>query len=188
MTIFTEKNDFMKTLVVVDLQKDFWHPQGRLSVKDADKLPACVAAAIPDYDNVIFTLDWHPLDHCSFASQGGLWPEHCVQYTEGASLPFEVLKSAQNKNVMLYFKGRNRGKEEYGAFACIGKEQLNVLQESEQIVVCGLCGDYCVGQTIRNLAALGFAEKLFVDMACTGSIDDGSTLEGIINEFNLKKI
>ena len=178
----------MKTLIVVDLQKDFWHPQGRLSVKGADVLPQRVAAALKDYDAVIFTLDWHPYAHCSFAPQGGPWPEHCVQYTEGASLPFEVLEAAQGAKVMLYFKGRNPRREEYGAFARIPGEQLEVLRASDEIVVCGLCGDYCVGQTIRNLAGLGFAGKMAVDMDCTGSIDDGSTLEAIIEEFKLRKV
>ena len=178
----------MKTLVVVDLQKDFWHPEGRLCVKGADVLPARTAAAVKNYDAVIFTLDWHPYGHCSFASRGGLWPEHCVQYTEGASLPFEVLQAAQGAKIMYFFKGRDPRREEYGAFSRISEEQLEVLKASDEIVVCGLCGDYCVGETIKRLAGLGFAGKMAVDMDCTGSIDDGSVLEGIIKEFKLRKI
>ena len=178
----------MRTLIVVDLQKDFWDPEGRLSVKGAEGLPSRVAAAVKNYDSVMFTLDWHPLGHCSFASEGGPWPEHCVQYTEGASLPFEVLESAKGLKVMYYFKGRNPRREEYGAFGRIKREQMEVLRQSDEITVCGLCGDYCVGETVRNLVRQGFGDKLSVDMACTGSIDDGSTIEAIIKEFKLRKI
>ena len=175
----------MNTLIVVDLQKDFYAPCGRLSVKGADVLPGRIAAALKNYDAVIFTLDWHPLGHCSFVPQGGPWPEHCVRYSEGASLPFEVLKAAEGLKVMYYFKGQNPSEEEYGAFSEIPEDQLEILKASDRIVVCGLCGDYCVGQTVKNLAGLGFAGKLSVDLACTGSIDDGSTIASIIKELDL---
>ena len=176
----------MKTYVVVDLQKDFYHPEGRLSVAGADVMPGRVAEAIKDCDAVIFTLDWHPYAHCSFAAQGGPWPAHCVQYTDGASLPFEVIEAAQGKKVLYYFKGQDPGQEEYGAFADITDEQKAVFDNSSEIVVCGLCGDYCVGQTIRRLVELGYGDKITVDMACTGSIDDGSSLQATIGEFNLR--
>ena len=180
----------MKTLVVVDLQKDFYAPDGRLSVNGADVLPAKVAAAVADYDAVIFTLDWHPFNHCSFAPQGGPWPEHCVRFTDGASLPFEVVSAAYAAGckVMYYFKGQDPGTEEYGAFLNTPEEQLAVLEASSQIVVCGLCGDSCVGESAKNLVALGFGDKLAADLSLTGSIDDGSTFRGIVSEYNLKTI
>ena len=183
---FSKRN--MTTRIIVDLQRDFYAADGRLSVKGAEVIPARTAKAVQDCDAVIFTLDWHPADHCSFTAQEGPWPEHCVAYTDGASLPFELMKAVQGKKVMYYFKGCNPAEEEYGAFAAITKEQREVLDASEKIVVSGLCGDYCVGQTIRNLVALGYGKRICVDMACTGSIDDGSTLEGIIAEFGLGKI
>ena len=34
---------------------------------------------------VVYTQDWHPADHTSFKEQGGIWPVHCVQGTEGAA-------------------------------------------------------------------------------------------------------
>ena len=39
-----------------------------------------------DYDLVVATRDWHPPDHGSFTEQGGIWPVHCVQDTDGAEL------------------------------------------------------------------------------------------------------
>ena len=176
----------MKTLVAVDLQKDFYAPDGRLSVSGADALPAKVAEALKGYDAVIFTLDWHPLDHCSFAPQGGPWPVHCVAYSDGAALPTELLAAAGGLRTMLYLKGRSPELEEYGAFNELPVEMKELLDESDEIVVCGLCGDYCVGESVKRLIELGYGGKLGVDLSLTGSIDDGSVIRGIIRDYNLK--
>lgn len=177
----------MKTIVVVDLQKDFYDPQGALYVTGSEKFPARIAGMIPSYDNVFFTLDWHPLNHCSFKKNGGIWPEHCLKYSWGASLPDEVLDSVDiaKQHVSYYHKGDRSYEEEYAAFNAITDNQLKLLRDSDSIDICGLCGDYCVGLTIRRLVELGFRDKIHVVKDCIGSIDDGSTLEGIIGEFNL---
>ena len=178
----------MKTLVVVDLQKDFYDPKGSLYVSGAEAFPSRIAALIPGYDNVYFTLDWHPLNHCSFKQNGGIWPVHCLKYSWGASLPDEVLASIDSfrQHVSYYHKGDRSYEEEYEAYRKITDNQLRLLRNSEEIDVCGLCGDYCVGLTIKRLIELGLKDKIVVLKDCTGSIDDGSTLEGIISENNLK--
>lgn len=180
----------MKSLVIVDLQKDFYDPSGSLYVSGAEALPARVAAIAADFDCVFLTLDWHPANHCSFVANGGTWPAHCLQYSWGASLPDEVLGvlDRDRQDVFFYEKGTHAYREEYGAFNDISETELKALKGSEQIVVCGLCGDYCVGQTIKRLAELGLADKVAVDLSCTGSIDDGSALKAIIDELNLQTI
>ena len=80
-----------KILVVVDVQKDFYHPEGALYVKGGEVLPERIAKVIPQFDDVVFTLDWHPYNHCSFKENGGIWPKHCVAHSEGSSLPEEFL-------------------------------------------------------------------------------------------------
>ena len=75
-----------KVLVVVDVQRDFFDPAGALYVGGSEVLPEKIAEMAAGYDGVIFTLDWHPANHCSFAAQGGIWPSHCVAYTQGAGL------------------------------------------------------------------------------------------------------
>ena len=52
-----------KVLVVVDVQKDFYHPEGALYVKGGEVLPERIAKVIPEFDDVIFTVDWHPYNH-----------------------------------------------------------------------------------------------------------------------------
>ena len=100
-----------KILVVVDVQRDFFSPEGSLYVKGSETLPAKIAAIAPDYDLVVFTLDWHPATHCSFAAQGGPWPSNCVAYTQGAGLSDEFCEilSSKGERAMLHFKGSEEG-------------------------------------------------------------------------------
>lgn len=175
----------MTSIIIVDLQKDFYHPNGSLSVKGAEAFPAKIAKLVPEYDNVFLTLDWHPLNHCSFRQNGGPWPVHCLKYSWGASLPDEVLGviDITRQNVFYYHKGDRSYEEEYAAFNAITDNQLKALRNSERIDICGLCGDYCVGLTIKRLVELGLKEKLNVMTDCIGSIDGGTVLEGIIREL-----
>ena len=75
-------------LILVDVQHDFL-PGGSLAVADGDAVIAPLNAAIEEFTAeglpVVATRDWHPTDHISFAAQGGPWPPHCVQGTEGAA-------------------------------------------------------------------------------------------------------
>lgn len=175
----------MKTIIIVDLQKDFYDPKGSLYVQGAEELPARIAALVPGYDNVFLTLDWHPLNHCSFKQNGGIWPVHCLRYSWGASLPDEVLGAIDitRQNVHFYHKGNRSYEEEYAAFRAITDNQLKDLRKSDRIDVCGLCGDYCVGLTIKRLVELGLKDKINVLEDCTGSIDGGTVLKGIIGEL-----
>lgn len=179
-----------KTLIVVDLQKDFYDPQGSLHVPGAEALPARVASFIKEYDNVFFTLDWHPLDHCSFKQYGGIWPAHCVEYSWGASLPDEVLNALDSSRqiISFYHKGDRSYREEYAAYLNIGDNELKILRSSDRIDICGLCGDYCVGLTTKRLVELGLKDKMTLLMDCIGSLDGGTVLKGIIDECGLCNI
>lgn len=171
-------------LVVVDLQRDFFDPSGSLYVGGSEVLPEKIAAIAYDYDAVIFTLDWHPANHCSFKEQGGMWPSHCVQYTQGAGLP-DCMSSVM-KAVPFGFmeKGCDPSKEEYGAF-----ENMEGFEKTEQWVkscrhidVCGIAGDYCVKESLNSLLNYVDASQITVLTDCVRSIDDGSTLEAFITE------
>lgn len=36
--------------------------------------------------DVVYTADWHSKTNGSFKENGGIWPAHCVENTEGAAL------------------------------------------------------------------------------------------------------
>ena len=87
-------------LIVVDVQNDFC-PGGALAVPGDDEVAAIASRLGSRFANVVLTQDWHSEGHLSFASshQGKspyetidtpygpqvLWPDHCVQGTDGAA-------------------------------------------------------------------------------------------------------
>ena len=91
-----------KALLVVDIQNDFCSG-GALEVKRAGEIFPTVNKLIDEFnkngDMVATTIDWHPANHGSFASNSlgkivemgelnGIpqiwWPDHCIQGSAGA--------------------------------------------------------------------------------------------------------
>ena len=181
-----QTND-MKTLVVVDVQRDFFSPEGSLYVSGGELLPAKIAEIAGSYDAVVFTLDWHPGNHCSFAAQGGPWPVHCVAYTQGAGLADEFSPILASGKSHLFFKGMEQDKEQYGAFENLASDDpiKAIFEASAQIDVCGIAGDYCVKSSAQNVLNYAPAEKVSILTDLTVSIDDGSTLAAFIEEAGL---
>lgn len=186
-----EEMEIKNLLIVVDVQRDFFDPSGALYVPGSEVLPEKIAALVDNYDAVVFTLDWHPGNHCSFAAQGGIWPSHCVAYTQGAGLPdcFAKTLARGEKQVQIFLKGQESDKEQYGAFEELDSEGViyNWLKNSEKIDVCGIAGDYCVKESTANLLKYVPAEKISVLVDCVRSIDDGSTLDKFISDNSLSK-
>lgn len=87
-----------KVLLIVDPQIDFI--TGSLSVYGAveamDYLVNWIYINQNRLSEIVITQDWHPVNHCSFTSQGGIWPTHCVERTEGAKI-YPKLQSTINK-------------------------------------------------------------------------------------------
>ena len=171
-----------KTLVVVDVQRDFFDPAGSLYVKGGELLPAKIAAIAPQYDNIVFTLDWHPGNHCSFKARGGQWPSHCVQFTQGAGLADEFSEILAQDNVHLVVKGCDPAKEQYGAFEAVDDQLEKIFTGSTHIDICGIAGDYCVKETAADLLEIVPATKITMLQNLICSIDDGSALKAFIRE------
>ena len=198
----------MKTLVIVDLQKDFYLKSGALYVKGAEVLPSRIAKRIKEggFDNIIITLDSHPINHCSFTENGGPWPKHCLKGSDGASISDKIfnvineLESTPRPNIVIVEKGCDSDKEEYGAFMgynrfnnpfkylfsnSIEKDIYDMLQESEDIEVCGIAGDYCVLNTIKEMLKFLHSEQIYVNLNGVKSIDDGTTLDTFCTENDI---
>ena len=106
-------------LVIVDVQHDFAHPEGALFVPGAEQAVKNIADLLhdPRVTQVTFTLDWHPFDHSSFKAHGGIWPRHCVQFSQGASLHESLwVENFDRFDTHFVRKGQLRDCEEYGAF------------------------------------------------------------------------
>lgn len=157
-------------LLIIDMQNDFL-PGGQLPVNEGDEIILginSIASYFHQINNpIVFTQDWHPPDHESFASahQGKnpydsyevpgigpfLWPDHCIQGTDGAKLA-PGLAYVGVANLILQ-KGYNKHIDSYSAFFENDKVTdtgLLTYLESENIkrvFLCGLALDYCVNYT-----------------------------------------
>src|SRR5437762_13596550 len=88
----------MRTLILVDIQKDFL-PGGALAVPRGGEVVPVANRLQPAFTLVVATQDWHPTGHGSFAStlpgrKPGelaaltglpqvLWADHCAQGSAG---------------------------------------------------------------------------------------------------------
>lgn len=200
------------TLSIIDWQDDFGHPEGSLYVEGArtteDKIVEFIDKNYENISDVVPTLDWHTINHCSFKRNGGTWPDHCRQFTIGAGFSTKIMDACirHNLNVKFFFKGNIDNEEEYGAFDKVGvyaypngnlhlavNNKANnspVIFDSNNIVICGIAGDYCVKSSIENLLKFSGPFDLNISVFREGiaSIDDGTTLNNFIASHNLKEI
>ena len=90
-----------KILIVVDMQNDFCLESGSLYVKGATLALWNVEELMYKeyFDRVWFTVDWHAFFHPSFKENGGEWPVHCVQYSQGAAINDWLLTACRNNNL-----------------------------------------------------------------------------------------
>ena len=143
-----------EALIIVDFQNDFT-PGGALAVSGGDEIAQRVneLAADDRFDLVLATRDWHPGDHGSFAHQGGPWPPHCVQDTEGA----ELHPSLDRERVQVIVdKGQDPTTEGYSGFEATDLEQLLRDRGIDKVTIVGLATDYCVKNTALDALSQGF--------------------------------
>ncbi len=155
----------MKALILVDIQNDFL-PGGPLPVPEGDAIIPLVNHLQDCFDLVVATQDWHPAGHQSFASahagkkafdtiilqgmQQTLWPDHCVQGTDGAS--FSTLLN-MNKPEAIFRKGMNPEIDSYSGFYDNGHLKSTGLagylrdKNVTGVYLAGLAGDICVYST-----------------------------------------
>jgi len=158
----------MKALLIVDPQNDFM-PGGSLAVPDGDQIIPFINNHRDYYEMVVWTKDWHPEKHCSFKENGGIWPRHCVQFTQGAwyhqKLDFRAGDYVVTKGKDKKFDSYSAFKDDGGTFT--GLKELLDNKGIKEIDVCGLALEYCVKFTVMDALALGFKVNL-ITAGCRG--------------------
>jgi nicotinamidase/pyrazinamidase len=150
-------------LVIVDMQNDFL-PGGSLAVKGGFDVIAPLNRVIEIFESggltVFATRDWHPTNHCSFQSQGGPWPPHCIAGTVGAEFPQSLHLP---KNVSLISKATLPEHDAYSGFDGTELEAELHAENIHRIFVGGLSTDYCVLSTVMDARELGFQVSVMTD-------------------------
>jgi nicotinamidase/pyrazinamidase len=170
MTIRLEKED---ALLIVDVQRDFL-PGGSLAVPGGDAvvpvLNRYITLARSHGLPVFASRDWHPKNHCSFKSRGGIWPEHCVAGTPGAAFA-ENLELPPDAVVI--DKATREDADAYSAFQ--GTSLAAQLRERgvKRVLVGGLATDYCVLNTVRDALKEGFKVVLLKDAIRAVNVNPG---------------
>src|SRR4051812_14772515 len=187
----TIKPDDTAVLLVIDVQNCFL-PGGSLAVKDGEQVVPIINRIAKGFANVVLTQDWHTSGHVSFASahQGKkafetvslpygkqvLWPDHCVQGTEGASLSKDL--SIPQAGLIIR-KGFHKEVDSYSAFTeADGKTTTGLAaylkaRKVKRLFLAGLATDFCVGWSAIDARKAGF-ESYVIEDACRGIDTQGS--------------
>ena len=184
----------MKTLLIVDAQNDFMKG-GSLEVKEANKIIPVINELLNKFDLIIFTKDWHPADHKSFASQHkngklfetiklngldqSLTPDHCIQYNDGSKLHEDIDLSKIKGDFYFFKKGLDKKVDSYSGFYDSGKKHFTGLskflkeRDVHQVFITGLALDFCVKHTMIDSINEGFETILILD-GTKGTTKEGS--------------
>ena len=150
-------------LIITDIQKDFL-PGGALPIKEGDQ----IIPALNEYakifskakTKIVASRDWHPSNHISFTAQGGKWPPHCVQETDGAKLSPDLKLP---KETIIVSKATDPIKEAYSVFDGTGLGEDLRSSGVTRIFIGGLATDYCVVNSTVDARKLGFAVLVLAD-------------------------
>lgn len=182
-----------KLLLIIDPQVDFI--TGSLPVPGAKRAMDALAEFVRlnggEYVRIVVTGDRHPMRHCSFLTEGGKWPAHCVADSVGAAIWPALMDSlmAMPDKVTVLHKGENLAVEEYSILKNgVAAERIREIIEADgigQVDICGLAGDVCVADTIRDWEEAPRTARLNVLKASSPSIDGGATLDSLISKYGL---
>lgn len=171
-----------RALILVDIQKGFM-PGGPLPTKDGYGVVPVANHLAPKFEVVAATQDWHPANHVSFASNHDgraafekidaphgleqvLWPDHCVQGTEGAGFADGLdLGPVQ----AIFRKGMDPDIDSYSGFYDNGHRRKTGLGDwllgfdVTDVYLVGVATDVCVKFTALDARQLGFETYVVED-------------------------
>jgi nicotinamidase/pyrazinamidase len=170
-------------LLVIDVQNDFC-PGGALAVSDGDAVVPVINYLAERFRHVALTQDWHPPGHSSFATahpgsaafetitmpygEQTLWPDHCVQGTEGAAFHHQLVTERAELVVRKGFRGEI---DSYSAFFENDRRTptglAGYLRERglRRLFLVGLATDFCVHYSAVDARRLGF-DTVVIEPGC----------------------
>jgi len=188
------------SLFVIDVQDDFILPPpglpfddpgyiyGRFNVEDGAKmtkeLGAFIVANMNKFTKVVFSRDTHTVDHCSFGTSAGPFPNHCVANHVGSKMHDDMKLPAimKGSNVEVIFKGCAQTTDSFGAVPYSTKDaDTKKYSERRQLGKCTLDG-FTGGKYLKDIT------KNFEDYPFTGIPKYTQVDEKLCAESSAEKI
>lgn len=146
----------MRTLIVVDMQKDFVN--GALGTKEAEAIVENVKNKIKEFqkngDKIIFTRDTH-FDNYLETNEGKNLPiKHCVKDSDG----WQIVEGLEVENA-IYINKPTFGYTEWSKY-----------ELGDEIEIIGLCTDICVVSNALIIKALYPNANVTVDSKCCAGV------------------
>jgi nicotinamidase/pyrazinamidase len=158
-----------RALLIIDFQNDFTSG-GALEVPGGDEIADPVKRLAGEFDHVFATRDWHPPNHASFETEGGPWPVHCVQGTQGAEL-HPAMRDVEVDAIVDV--GVEREDEGYSGFEKSKLADLLRREGIEEVAVVGLATDYCVRASAIDACREGFDTTVVTDAIRPVEVEPG---------------
>lgn len=190
-------------LIVIDVQNDFC-PGGALAVPGGDEIVPTINNLMAGFNTVILTQDWHPRQHSSFASSHPdkgpfetttmpygpqvLWPDHCIQNTDGAAFHPGLRTDAD----LIIRKGYRSQIDSYSAFFENDQSTPTGLRGYlnergiNDLTMVGLATDFCVCFSALDAVKLGFNVR--VDLTACRAIDMDGSLNAALEKMKKDEV
>jgi nicotinamidase/pyrazinamidase len=164
-------------LLLVDVQKDFC-AGGRLAIDDGDLvvpvLNRWMGYAREKRIPIYASRDWHPVGHISFKEQGGRWPPHCIQDSEGAEFHANL---TLGPDVVIITKGVRFDQDQNSVFDQTGFAEQLRRDKVKRLWIGGLALDVCVKASVLDALEEGF--EVFVLKEATRPVTSQSGREAV---------
>jgi len=188
-------------LIVVDYQNDFVEG-GNFPINGGKSILPKINELVDQFELVIYTKDWHPANHKSFASNHEgkkifdiielngedqkLWPNHCIQGTPGSDF---VPGLKMHRKMYIFKKGLDSEIDNYSAFYDNQRKNSTELADFlrmlgiETVFICGLATDYCVKNTALDAKREKF-EAVIIEDACA-AMDPNFNIYDLCYEYEI---
>ncbi|RKX55691.1 MAG: cysteine hydrolase [Thermotoga sp.] len=135
----------MKSLVIVDMQRDFVDKGGVLYFPKAEDIKDNIIKKIEEYEKmelpIITTQDWHDMEDREFKK----FPPHCIKGSYGARLTSRIEDVLKDYNSHFSIK-----KKRFSAFFETSLEDILKEAGINEVEVCGVITHICVLYTVEG--------------------------------------
>lgn len=150
-------------LIIVDVQNDFV-AGGSLAVAGGNAIIPVLNRYIACFQAlqlpIFATRDWHPPEHCSFLSQGGEWPPHCVAGSAGAAFHADLTLP---DDAHIISKATSQEMDAYSGFTATQLDEILQKFHIDRVFIGGIATEYCVRNTVLDALQLGYCVFVLED-------------------------